>query len=123
MTTATLSAAKKRTEFVADKLGFTIQPDEVNQLLQRDFNCIVVDVREAEDFVKGHVPGAINLPESNWRRISGWRDEWTMILYSHSQTCRLAVQAAVQFAMQGCSVVEMEGGFMAWKENKLPVET
>jgi len=122
MTTATLNAPDKAKGFITDKIAFTIQPVEVSQTLRKDYACIIVDVRETEDFIKGHVPGAINLPKGNWDKISGWRNEWTMIIYSYSQTCHLAAQATLEFATQGCSAIEMEGGFKAWKENKLPVE-
>jgi rhodanese-related sulfurtransferase len=123
MTAEMLNTSDETKAFVADKVVLTIQPVEVNQFLKRDFNSIIVDVRETEDFIKGHIPGAINLPKGHWDKISGWCNEWTMIIYCYSQTCRLAVQAAFEFARQGCySVIEMEGGFEAWQENKLPVE-
>jgi len=34
--------------------------------LQRDGECVVVDVRETHEFVAGHIPGALNLPLSRF---------------------------------------------------------
>jgi rhodanese-related sulfurtransferase len=40
-----------------------------------------------------------------------------MIVYCYSNTCPLGLQAISEFARHGYSVIEMEGGFKAWKEN------
>jgi len=45
------------------------------------------------------------------------------VLYCYTQQCHLAATAAVEFAGNGYSVMEMDGGFEAWKENDLEVET
>ncbi len=37
-----------------------IQPAELLELQQ--FGCPIVDVREPEEFVEGHIPGAVNIP-------------------------------------------------------------
>jgi rhodanese-related sulfurtransferase len=121
MTTATLNTSEAH-GFVGNKMLLTILPEEVDQILRQDFNSIIVDVREAKDFIRGHVPGAINLPEGNWSKISGLQYDVTMIVYCYSNTCPLGLQTISEFARHGYSAVEMEGGFDAWKENNLPVE-
>jgi rhodanese-related sulfurtransferase len=118
-----LSNSQRGKEFFADHAVFTILPAEVNQLLKRGFNSVVVDVRETKDFVNGHVPGAINLPKGDWNKISERPNEHTVIVYCYSQKCPLADQAMLEFTMHGYPVIEMEGGFEAWKENKFPVES
>ena len=121
MTTATLNIAEAQ-EFVGDQMLLTILPEEVDQIRRTDFNSIIIDVRETKDFIRGHVPGAINLPEGNWGRISGLQYDLTMIIYCQSNTCPLGLQAMAEFARHGYSVIEMEGGFEAWQENNLPEE-
>lgn len=122
VTTSTISAAEKAKEFFAGKLDFTIGPLEVNQQIEKSENVTIIDVRAAEDFIKGHVPRAVNLPEGNWQQIGTWRKSKPLIVYSYSQTCHFAARAAKEFASQGHAVMEMEGGFETWKKNKLPVE-
>jgi rhodanese-related sulfurtransferase len=121
MTTATLNTPEAQA-FFGNKTLLTILPEEVNQIRRTDFSSIIVDVREAKDFIRGHVPGAINLPEGTWGKISGLQYDLTMIVYCYSNTCPLGLQAISEFARQGYSVIEMDGGFEAWKENNLPVE-
>jgi len=50
------------------------------------------------------------------------RRDQTNVLYCYSPTCHLAAKAAVEFARKGFPVMEMDGGFEAWKENELPIE-
>jgi rhodanese-related sulfurtransferase len=109
-------------DFFANKSVLTIRPAQVNQLLRTKFLTIIVDVRETKDFIKGHVPKAINLPIGNWSKISGLKYDLTLIIYCYSKTCTLVAQAVQEFARHGYPVIEMQGGFEAWKESKLPVE-
>ena len=109
-------------DFIAGRTLITILPEEVNQILRNDFTSIIIDVRAPDDFNEGHVPGAINLPKGSWGKISGLQFEQTMIIYCYSISCPLAVKAMQQFVRYGFPVMEMEGGFEAWKENRLPVE-
>jgi rhodanese-related sulfurtransferase len=109
-------------EFIADIMDFSIPPERVNQFLRNHINSIIVDVRDTKDFIRGHVPGAINLPKGNWGKISGLQYDLSMIIYCYSNTCPLGTQATQEFARHGYSVMEIEGGFKAWKDNKLPVE-
>lgn len=122
MKTATLNIPEKAERFFAKKLAFTLGPVELNEEIKEGGNMTIVDVRATEDFSKGHVPGAINLPEGQWNKLNGWFNERLVVAYCYSQTCHLAAHAAVEFSKQGHSVMEMEGGFEAWRANKLPVE-
>ena len=122
MTTVTLNAPVSM-DRIADKMFITILPEEVNQILQKkDSNSIIFDVRETKDFNKGHVPGAINLPKGNWGKISGLKYEMKTIIYSYSRMGSMAAKAIQEFVKSGFPAMEMQGGFEAWKENRLPVE-
>jgi rhodanese-related sulfurtransferase len=80
-------------------------------------------VREAEDYRKGHVPGAANLPPDRWESLEGLDKNALNVLYCYSEVCHLAAKAAVEFATKGYSVMEMNGGFEAWKEHDLEIES
>ena len=63
MPTATIHDPVKAKEFFEAKNAFTTGPVELERMLKSHNNhATVVDVREAEDFAKGHIPGAVNLP-------------------------------------------------------------
>ena len=119
MIEATTETAEKAKEFFAQKVDFTIGPDELNGLIKKGEKIFVVDVRETTDFIRGHIPGAVNLPSGNWSKITTWRRDRPIIIYGYSQLCRLATHAAKESAEQGYTVLELEGGFDAWKKSKL----
>jgi rhodanese-related sulfurtransferase len=112
----------KAKEFFLNKITFTTGPMEVSHALEEGADIVVVDVRAEEDFKKGHIPGAINLPQEKWDTYEGLSREKLNVLCCYAHVCHLAATAAVQFAGQGFSVMEMDGGFEAWKENDLKTE-
>ena len=104
-------------------MAFTTGPVELARNIKQGADIIVIDVREAEDYRKGHVPGAVNLPHDQWDSFHGLNKNSLHVLYCYSEVCHLAASAAVQFASQGYSVMEMSGGFDAWKEHDLEIES
>lgn len=115
----TPSEARK---FFEDKMQFTTGPVEVGHILENNENVIIVDVRAAEDYREGHVPGAVNIPIEQWDRPRGLSKDTQNILYCYSGVCHLAAKAAVHFADMGYPVMEMDGGFRAWKEYEMDIE-
>ncbi len=111
----------KAKEFFEQKMTFTTGPVELKRML-KDENINVVDVRASEDYAKGHVPGAANLPKEKWDSPEGLKKDKINVLYCYNQQCHLAANAALEFAARGFPVMEMEGGFEVWKENELDVE-
>ena len=112
----------KARQYFADKMSFTTGPVELSRNLKRS-DLIVVDVREAADYDKGHIPGSINLPHAQWNTAAGLRKDALHVVVCYTQQCHLAATAALEFATKGFSVMELDGGFEAWKENELEVET
>jgi rhodanese-related sulfurtransferase len=111
----------KAHDYFANKMEFTTGPGELEREL-KDGDLVVVDVRAAEDYEKGHIPGAISLPQDRWERPEGLDRQRVNVLYCYSQVCHLAARAAVELSAQGYPVRELEGGFEGWKQNKLRVE-
>lgn len=112
----------KAREFFLDKITFTTGPVELHRAIEQGVDIVVVDVREEEDYRKGHIPGALNLPQERWDSFAGLSRDKLNVLYCYTNVCHLAATAAVQFAGAGFPVMEMDGGFEAWKENDLKVE-
>lgn len=114
--------AKARAHF-ENKVAFTTGPVELDRMLKSGDNHItVVDVRAAEDYAKGHIPGAINLPQGSWERPNGLSKDKTNVVYCYTIVCHLAAKACVAFARQGFPVMELDGGFETWKEYELDIE-
>ncbi len=112
----------KARAYFEDKLAFTTGPVELDHMIKDGANINIVDVRAAEDYAKGHIPGAINLPREKWDTVEGLQREKVNVLYCYTQVCHLAATAAVQFAAKGYPVMELDGGFDTWKEYDLEVE-
>jgi rhodanese-related sulfurtransferase len=75
---------------------------------------VVIDVRPASQYAKGHVPGSRNRPLTEIERWSGGlsavRDEVAVIC-----NCgRSALAAAKQLKQQGTAVILVKGGYQEW---------
>jgi rhodanese-related sulfurtransferase len=109
--------------FFEQKVAFTTGPVELSHAIEGHENIVIVDVREAEDYAKAHIPGAVNLPKGTWDKPEGLRKDAMNIVYCYTQQCHLGANACVRFASQGYPVMEMDGGFEAWQENDLDTES
>ncbi len=110
-------------EFFAQRLLYTAGPCDIDGRTRRKELITVVDVRRAADYREGHVAGAISLPQGRWHTLAGLSKDRLTIVYGYDQNCRLATAAAVEFASAGYAVMEMEGGFAAWRAAGRDVET
>ncbi len=111
----------KAKDFFEAKMAFTTGPVELERMMKnKEVN--IVDVRAAEDYAEGHIPGAVNLPKDQWRSLTGLRKDKINVLYCYSQVCHLAATAAVQFAEQGYPIMELDGGWRWWKDDGFDVE-
>ncbi len=116
-----LNDPAKAKAYFESKMAFTIGPVELDRALKKESNVVVVDVRAPEDFAKGHIPGAISLPEEKWTRFEGLQRDKINVVYCYSQNCHLAARAALEFASHGYSVMELDGGFADWKLHEFDI--
>src|SRR5262245_1794589 len=114
--------AARAVEYFTNKLEFSTGPIEVSHRIEDNEDISIIDVRAEEDFQKGHVPGAKNLREMRWTTEEGLRKDVINIIYCYTPTCHLAARACQKFAGKGYEVMEMDGGFEAWKDNGLILE-
>src|SRR5438093_12001191 len=112
----------KAWEFFHAKMQYTTGPIELERLMTEHAPINIVDVRYPEDYAKGHIPGAVNVAKDKWTTFQGLHKGKINVLYCYTQTCHLAAQAAEWFASKGYPVMEMDGGFAAWKAADLKIE-
>ncbi|MEB3287406.1 MAG: rhodanese-like domain-containing protein [Vampirovibrionales bacterium] len=108
-------------KYFEQAMKFTTGPVELSRELESDA-IHIIDVRAAEDYQKGHVPGAYNLPQDKWNSLETLSKDKTNVLYCYSGVCHLAKKAALEFAGAGYPVMELDGGFDEWQAHDLPVE-
>lgn len=81
-----------------------------------------VDVREADEFEKGHIADSINLPLSKLADDTGQLKNKSQPLVVICASGQRARSAAKQLRGQGFEqVYVLTGGINAWKEAKLPL--
>jgi rhodanese-related sulfurtransferase len=122
MTSLPVIDPAKAKAYFDQKLAFTTGPVELSEMIKVGSNINVIDVRDAEDFDKGHIPGAFNLSKEKWATMDGLSRDKTNIVYCYNQQCHLAAKACQFFAARGFPVMELDGGFETWKERDMEIE-
>ena len=93
--------------------GATILPE---QIPAEDWkNVYVIDTRDADQYQKAHIPGAVNI---DWRQVLGRRAELPgdrmVLVYCNAGT--LSAQAGLALRLAGMDNVRiLQGGFNEWK--------
>lgn len=109
---------KKAAEFFLQYLAFTISPKCLNKMTQEDLQSFnLVDVRPYEEYIKGHIPYAMHIPYDQFdEQIEHLPKDKTTIVYNCSMICNKAKLCAYKLAEKGYPVMELRGGFKAWKK-------
>lgn len=102
-----------------------LEPIPADELLERLMKGLVtvLDVRPAEEFAAGHLPGAINVPmdrlESGLAKLPKKRE---VVAYCRGPYCLMSFEAVLKLRMRGWKARRLEEGFPEWKAAGLPVE-
>ncbi len=98
-------------------MGFeTISPREIDAYLFRE-GYTVIDLREAKEFRKLHLKGAVCIPYENLRTGVRFLKEQTLVLYCERGSTSL--RAAKELSEQGFQVKSMIGGIRAYSGRNL----
>ena len=73
----------------------------------------LIDVREADEFASGHLPGAINLPLSDFLERYGELDK-EKSYHIICQSGARSAQACAFLEEEGYDVINVAGGTSAW---------
>jgi rhodanese-related sulfurtransferase len=106
----------------ASDLAPSISPGELHLQQQKGTAPQVVDVRTADEYATGHVPGAVNIPHTDLAdRLSEVEPKDGVVLY-----CMVGPRARIGekiLQQAGVSkIFHLEGGMTAWLQSGLPVE-
>lgn len=100
-----------------------VTPAQVAQQLREPKTApFLLDVRTAEEFAEGHVPGAKNVPVRELEaRLAEVPQNRPVVVYCHSGgRAKLASNLLRERGYRNVS--EMTGSMMAWEAQQLPVE-
>lgn len=101
------------------------EPIEAGELATRirDGSVVVVDVRPAEEFAAGHLPGAISIPLADLRdRLASLPKRKEIVAYCRGPYCVLALEAVRALRASGRRARRLEDGVLDWKARGLAVE-
>jgi rhodanese-related sulfurtransferase/DNA-binding transcriptional ArsR family regulator len=102
-----------------------LEPVRAEQLLDRVARreAVVVDVRPAEEYAAGHIPGAISVPLAELAgRLPDLPRGAEIIAYCRGPYCVLAPQAVEILRRDGLRARRLEKGLPEWRQAGLPVE-
>ncbi|MEN3045763.1 MAG: rhodanese-like domain-containing protein [Candidatus Hydrothermales bacterium] len=107
-------------EFIdAERLYYLIKKNEV----------FLIDAREKDEYIKGHIEGAVNFPYSEFymdpaKFIDKIDTQRKIVVYCEGGFCELSFKVAEILKDLGIKdLVIYIGGFNDWKKRNYPVET
>ncbi len=110
-----------RAHFAGDEELRPVTHAELTRLL-RSGDTLIIDVRPAEEYEAGHIPGAVNVPlETLPRRLADLPRRKEVVAYCRGPYCMLAVEAVKRLRKRGFRARRLEGGFPEWKAGGRPV--
>jgi rhodanese-related sulfurtransferase len=100
-------------------------PEDVRRKQQADESFFLVDVREDNEWQKGHARGAIHLGkgiiERDVEKVIPDHDAEVILYCGGGFRSALAADALQQMGYK--KVISMDGGWKRWKELGYPIET
>ncbi|MEU8620670.1 metalloregulator ArsR/SmtB family transcription factor [Streptomyces sp. NPDC048623] len=86
-------------------------------------DVVVLDVRPAEEYRAGHIPGALSLPVDELTgRIDELPEDVEIVVYCRGEYCVLAYDAVRLLTDRGRRAIRLNDGMLEWRLADLPVE-
>jgi rhodanese-related sulfurtransferase len=103
-----------------------LEPVEKEELLRRarSRDVVVFDVRPVEEYVAGHIAGALSVPLAQLeRRLADLPHDRRVVAYCRGPYCVLAAEAVRLLRQRGLDAVRLKEGYPEWRDAGLPVES
>lgn len=95
-----------------------LSPEEYARAMAGDTTAVLIDVRTPEEYAQGHLAGArlmdVSEEEAFVKGVDSLDARHTYYIYCRSG--RRSRKAAGIMQERGLTVVDMEGGYLAWQE-------
>jgi rhodanese-related sulfurtransferase/DNA-binding transcriptional ArsR family regulator len=112
-----------RLAYLGDDGGQPVTRDQLRQLA-RTSNITVLDVRPAEEYAAGHIPGAVSIPLDELAdRLAEIPDDGQIVAYCRGAYCVLAHDAVRVLSAHGRTATRLADGMLEWRLADLPVAT
>lgn len=105
-------------------------PEDTEQLTRDELlarikngSAVVIDVRPAEEWAAGHIPGALSVPlDDLMNRLDELPEGTEIVAYCRGTNCVLAHDAARLLVAHGYHATRLIDGMLEWRLADLPVE-
>jgi rhodanese-related sulfurtransferase/DNA-binding transcriptional ArsR family regulator len=105
-------------------------PEDTEQLTRDELlariksgSAVVIDVRPAEEWAAGHIPGALSVPLDDLEnRLAELPEGTEIVAYCRGTNCVLAHDAARLLVAHGYHATRLIDGMLEWRLADLPVE-
>jgi len=103
--------------FFENLSAYLISPYELNVMLKKSINSFqLVDVRDYEDYIDGHIEYAQYLPMNKIEESINLFDKTKpIIVYCYNSSCKRAVNTVLKFIEHKYPAVILDGGFETWE--------
>ena len=95
----------------------SITAGQASELLQKDDNVTLLDVRTPEEFQRGHIQGATLIPvqvlDEEVSKLQGEKNKRVIV---YCQTGNRSVKASRILVDHGFTPLNLKGGFTAWQK-------
>ena len=94
----------------------SISLDDLLDRVERD-EVVVLDVRPPEEFVAGHIPGAVSIPLRELKvRLAELQPAKDVVAYCRGPYCVLAAEAVSMLRNNGRKAIRLREGLLDWQE-------
>ena len=120
--TRSAAAAAARDAYLGTDDTAAVDRDELRRRLAAG-EVIAVDVRPAEEYTAGHIPGAISIPlEQLAERLADLPAHVEVVAYCRGAYCVLAHDAVRLLTTRGRRAARLADGMLEWRLADLPVD-
>lgn len=111
-------------DFLAERNQLEALDEPALRRRVRNGDVTVVDVRPADEYAAGHIPGALSIPLPELaKRLAELPRDKEIVAYCRGPYCVLAVEAVKLLRGNGLKAVRMGDGVLDWAAHGLRVET
>jgi rhodanese-related sulfurtransferase/DNA-binding transcriptional ArsR family regulator len=103
-----------------------LEPVPARELFERARQGLVtvIDVRPSEEYVQGHIAGALNIPlEKLKQRLKELPRDREIVAYCRGPWCVLSYEAVARLRNAGIEARRLEDGLPEWRRAGFPIET
>ena len=103
--------------------GTLLTPSMAIRLMNNNDDALIVDVRSAADYKKGHIKGAKNVPVNEFAKTienyAEYKDKAVLVYCNSGATVTRIIKLLKQKGFE--KVSNLDGGIAAWKEASMPL--